>query len=758
MRKQWLVLLMAVLASAILWGCGSSGGSGGSEVTGETSVAGADNVGNCTVCHTFYVHTEFDGIAGVNAASQGIGEAITHDCEDCHGGGQYHHGDGPIPYPDPNGARCATCHDQATLVLASKHNAEDETNVDMIADGHDDGYCQRCHTAEGSYEFKDVIGEKSYIEAAIVDYGEDVVAPAEYEALAHLEDMSQAEDDDYVDDPSNHILHLPACASCHNPLTQEIQQFDTASWDPNQNGESDQLDMCTSCHNYKTADGTTIFGSGSAASGTAAFYHDTAWYRVIATTHYDDPATPDFIEGYVIREDSDNPCFDCHGHELLTNTRYGDDPDELTIHTQWAQSGHAGELLHAVFEAYETIDCEDIDGLGTPSTSLSRGRCDEQTDAVMTAGSDHEQFNHGGWSTSCQRCHTSTGFANFATDPATYDASANDFSHFVSGAQDGDQNEMIYCWACHSNAEQGTLRNPGAITEEYDPAVIVAYPDIEGSNVCMGCHLGRETGEVVKATVDADGIRNFINSHYFAAGGQLFAETGYEYDGQDYRNVSFFEHDIIGTSAAAGTGDNGPCVSCHMSAENSHLFIPVNRDDTTGDITAITASVCIECHDGSHGPAFVAEGGAAAAVTAAAEFMMEEEEGYLAALSALVAALESQGIYYDQANYPYFFTDGTSTTSYTDWAAPYGLADWQDVMGAAFNLNLLAHDPGGYAHNRFYVKALIWDSIDYIYDGTIDGSVVSDIQALETATLLSAADSAAAQTYLGTTRPGTNLR
>jgi len=294
MRKQWLVLLVTVFASVALWGCGS-GGSGGSEVTAPAEVADAENVGNCTICHTLQVHAEIDGVAGVNSDPDALGAAITHDCEACHGGGQFHRGEGPLPFPDPNGERCAECHDQATKFLSSTHNLLDDTNVDMLADGHDTRYCQRCHTAEGARAFVDVVGEKSDIEAAIVAYGDDVVAPARYEAL-------QNEDAD-----GNAILHVATCGACHNPLTKELATADPrwpAAWDPNQNGKADQLDLCTSCHNYKTADGSMIFGSGSVASGTAEFYHDTAWYRLITSTHYDDPATDNRIEGYVIREDS----------------------------------------------------------------------------------------------------------------------------------------------------------------------------------------------------------------------------------------------------------------------------------------------------------------------------------------------------------------------------------------------------------------------------------------------------------------------
>jgi hypothetical protein len=37
-------------------------------------------------------------------------------------------------------------------------------------------------------------------------------------------------------------------------------------------------------------------------------------------------------------------------------------------------------------------------------------------------------------------------------------------------------------------------------------------------------------------------------------------------------------------------------------------------------------------------------------------------------------------------------------------------------MGAAFNLNLLFRDYGGFAHNDLYAKRLIFDSIDWLDD------------------------------------------
>jgi len=229
--------------------------------------------------------------------------------------------------------------------------------------------------------------------------------------------------------------------------------------------------------------------------------------------------------------------------------------------------------------------------------------------------------------------------------------------------------------------------------------------------------------------------KGFENSHYLTAGGQLFAKSGYTYAGRDYTNPVFFAHDKIGSAAAPGTGSNGPCAGCHMTSPNKHKF--TNVSSSGGVITAITSNACATCHTGGF------------ALTPAA--LETEHEEYKAALEGAKAALASKGIHFGEAH-PYFYTapyvPGGSNTGFTNWAGVYGFALWKDTMGAAFNANLLIHDPGGYAHNRFYSKRLIWDSIDFIDDGILNNSVPATL-----ATLLTGQTLTDAQTYLGTVRP-----
>jgi hypothetical protein len=334
--------------------------------------------------------------------------------------------------------------------------------------------------------------------------------------------------------------------------------------------------------------------------------------------------------------------------------------------------------------------------------------------------------------------------ANFLSNPTAYNATGagNSFTHlsgWTNSNKKSPQNELLYCWGCHSNAGTGKLRNPGAVTITYDSGVratTVTYPDIKGSNVCLACHTARETGANIKLDQDADGVLNFINSHYLTAGGTLFSTTGYEYAGRSYANPAFFQHDKIGTASAPGTGSNGPCVGCHMTSPNKHKF--TNVSSSAGAIVKITSTTCVICHTGT---------------SAISETTLNtEEEEYEAALSGLSAALAVKNIFFFKGANPYFFTapyvTGGTNTGYTNWAGPYGFAFYKDVMGAAFNLNLLAHDPGGFAHNRFYAKRLIWDSIDFIDDSVLNNSVPATLIVVLTGQTLTDA-----QSYLGATRP-----
>lgn len=740
---KYSAVIASLLLTAVFAGCGTSNKEGG--------VAGGDvaKVGDtaCFQCHS----ATLDPLTGESIVAQytrSAHYASGEGCESCHGGGAQHNGIGPIPFPKPDAALCATCHDGAEAPLTSATNFADSNHANAYgASEATEAKCNRCHSHEGAVLSNPTgfTGDKS------------IINNTSYQPVLNR-------------DPET--FGNVRCATCHEhggalraAATRDAATGAIVAWDPNKNFKNDQFDLCTSCHTYYKGDGRTLAASGNILAiakpaggfqnvSTASFYHDTAWYRTIATTHYDQPASGTAaaggttIEGYILRTNGKNPCFDCHGHEFKTNTRaLADKPERpTTTYTDWAQSAHAGRLLQVKNAAAQA----------NGGTTKSKA----QVDAVMTAGATDASgvaWTHYDWDKTlkadgtsdrgdCQRCHTSTGASNYLSNPSTYDYKNNDFSHLSGWKKAGTgtattssgQNELLYCWGCHSNAGKGVLRNPGSQTFSFSNGATVTYPDVAGSNVCVACHSGRETGDSIKGST-ADGTNlSFINSHYLAAGGQLFAKTGYTYTGLSYANPSFFKHDQIGTSGAPGTGSNGPCVGCHMTSDNEHLFTNVTKDGS-GVITAITAKVCAACHSGAY------------ALTP--EKLAGEEEEYQAALKALEAALYAKGISYNGSAYPYFYVAGT-TTAYKTWASVWPSANWRDSMGAAFNMNLLSRDPGGYAHNRFYSKRLIWDSIDFMNDGVV-GNVTSMNGVIDSlvGTILDSTTATAAKTYLGDTRP-----
>jgi hypothetical protein len=151
-------------------------------------------------------------------------------------------------------------------------------------------------------------------------------------------------------------------------------------------------------------------------------------------------------------------------------------------------------------------------------------------------------------------------------------------------------------------------------------------------------------------------------------------------------------------NAFTGTGTSGPCIGCHLSSPEKHLYLPVKRGGN-GDITEVTGRICINCHSGDY------------AMTPG--FMNGLKSLLHDSLEALEVQLQNSG-YTFLGGYPYF-----ANRNWTSVADPSG----KNNMGAAFNFNLLEHDPGAYAHNSFYTKRLMYDSIDWLDDNILNDSV-----------------------------------
>jgi len=311
----------------------------------------------------------------------------------------------------------------------------------------------------------------------------------------------------------------------------------------------------------------------------------------------------------------------------------------------------------------------------------------------------------------CVKCHTTTGFIAYSSGRVTT----------AWGSAGDTTREVLACNGCHTDIVSGALRSPVTI----QPYANDSYrnQDAGPSNLCAGCHSGTMSGRSIKALANFDSV--FVSSHYFAASGILFRSGGYEFSGQDYSNKRHFKHDRIGINNYTGygysTGSQGPCIACHMSSSDKHSFLPVTKD-ATGIVTAVTSAICAGCHT------------APADLDAAR--MNSRKTRFSITLLALQKVLENKGITYLADRPPYYYN--SSNTAYTTWGSA-------DTLGAAFNLHLLSHEPGAYAHNMVYAKRLIYDSIDFLDDGVLNSSVSAAVNALAT---LDAAQKTAAIGYL----------
>ncbi len=641
-------------------------------------------------------------------------------CESCHGGGANHYGSGPIPFPRPDFTQCGQCHDKK-FAHNQYHPEGDEILEKYVASPHASSLvnpaifaagttnvqarCSKCHTDEGARRYKNVGGGYAALADALPDF------------LPPLAGATRVQ-----------------CRTCHDPHDPKKLLLAEKTDGSGQRVESAEHRTCTACH--QTAD--AIHGPASAYAwseyqvGQGTFNAS----RVLYDTHFDDAAT-DAIEGYVLDRRSDRACRGCHDVHAA----------DTTINRQWARSGHGGRILEAKEEAAKVV------GNASPVFAAATTK----HDAPAWVYYDFKEVARQG----CQHCHTTTGFRNYADslvaiarargqNPAAdvtalrYDPAKN-----VFGAT-GKQREMLYCYGCHAD-NAGGVRNPGPVTSAYG-TLTIPYPDAGRSNVCVPCHAGRQSGQNV-AIVSNFANQSFVNAHYLAAAGLLYRTIGYEYPGRDYADPPFFRHARIGTTTSAtgsgqavDTGAGGPCVGCHLDGDRpNHRFLPYQFD--AADQPAAVTVVCSKCHAGDHAKTLAT--------------LETSRTRFKDALQLLETQLAKRGLHFYEAH-PYFysapyrtdyvesgtcsdnlpllnwktggttrFTWNTTTRRCVGTIGESGLDNTgAGNLGAAFNFNLLMHEPAAWAHNRYYAKRLVYDSIDWLDDGALNLSVEATVDAL----------------------------
>ena len=680
---------------------------------------------SCRVCHDpLEDGRTIDDYADATGRSDvGIIERPVVGCAGCHGSGEDHFGEGPMEYSNPGPEQCASvCHnDDYPHVdrhsnpagdriyedfVSSAHNSSDNSHV-LFAGGLD-LMCAKCHTDEGARMYRDTSVADLYGQYSDMDYGS-----VECRTCHDAHNPANLLKDD-IDDGSGNILNsaqFATCTACHPE--------DVAS----ENQAYANYNDCSPCHQVQRAlhgvESDFAWGPQGIPpiAGVGNFDGSTVFYD----THYDLNSTT-VIEGYVMNASSPDVCIDCHNVHSVDNE----------INDQWARSGHGGHILDIKERAFLNTSDDDPDVAKTNAYNVING-----TDRYGAQGTDSsDEYYTGAWSFGhydfkttygggCLRCKTATGLKEFMSDPVGFNAY---MTSYVNSTKPGkfftqdDQREVLYCWGCHTSSA-GALRDPldaagvsftNLINGDYaEPSGRMAnVPDAGGSNICMSCHSGRYTGAQIKTDfIDDASVANTsfgdYSPHYLSAGGTLFRVTGYEYHpDSDYDDYSWFTHDRIGIDIS-GTGENGPCVGCHMRSDEGHTFEASIRNATSITNIPTFDQTCSVCH-----------GDEAALITD----MNDLYEGFEEALDVLKTKLEAnEPALSVSTRHPYFVNSGAPGMgeAFIEWPD-------RDTVGAAFNYNLMYHhEEGAYVHNSRYARRLIFDSIDFLEDGLLNGVIAS---------------------------------
>ncbi|MEI6214197.1 MAG: hypothetical protein WCP10_08835 [Desulfuromonadales bacterium] len=495
--------------------------------------------------------------------------------------------------------------------------------------------------------------------------------------------------------------HPDNCNRCHGLYVPKTKGYEIGvSRNPDKDGK------CSKCH--------TRYGG----FGMSEFDGITSNTQIEHFNNITSPANASgSLSGYpasFVSSQNVNSCRNCHNPH--------DTSSQMRQLREWARSGK-GNIYAKPWTQY------DFKTRGTPTPGAS---------PANSYGDD------------CVRCHTTTGFVNFVTSGFKSIAPSDSYGTVYPKISPDKTKETLGCRACHDdgagNAYSYKVRRVPQVTAYYNYSInsrlgatnnkirqIVpkTYPDVSSSNVCVACHVGREVGELIRITSPFTNFSSigFINSHYLTAGATIFRAGGFHfYTSQaKYANKPFYLHDQIGIADKNKTGNDGPCITCHIGQDGEykrHTFLPTDR---TG---SLVAKACVKCHDPATSPSSSAMNGTV---------IEEERAGFNAALAVLAKSLKDKGIVFTDG-YPYFGTSASPLKNWRKFTGGYGsglvpaagnIQAGALTMGAAFNLNMLVHDYGAFAHNRFYVKRLIYDAIDWIQDGVMGNGIEAGVASLK---------------------------
>jgi hypothetical protein len=669
MRRNFVisfVMLSAFLIAALLGGCGSGNKEGGL-VAPTTDLASAIHLGdlNCLQCHNsgkdLTMNNDLDtrtiGVVWQDSLHFGDLNGIqTVHCEDCHGGGQFHWGIGPIANPVPLANVCLQCHGE---------NNSAKAPIDGLTDMQ--SYLATAH-ANGN----------NVPNASFSQFTPPTVSGSPVSFGQHIQECSVCHDSNqrFVYDNLGNLLKpdpasLPmpqvSCASCHDAHQVGL----TANVPPRVDG-STSVDYQIFRKVQVNANGANDANAGT-------------WIRPILFWNNSTMATQVASDGNPVdangkRETTiENLCASCHTQGTYQFS--GTVTHQTNTFGQWQNSGHGtrSDPAWAEFSANPPAYTNPNTGLPYPvGTHFTLYPYDMSL-------SSNKDF-------ACKKCHHGVG--------------SIDYQNNVQGTAAASVlwgDEPATCITCHDPHANGAtttsnIRVPVAMTQYSTSSVKIfgnVFLDttplppndrtqaITGNGViCIFCHQGRESGFTLYKTKLAPGKNpagSFFNPHYLGTAAMLWSVNAYEFAGQSY------------SANIAHQGAN--CPTCHMANPTADNLIG-GHSWNPNVATCNTSS----CHAAAAlGPVAPQTGTASPDVDtyrAAFDTNDYDGDGTLEPIAVeiqnlqtkLINLLAANGIFYNDLIYPYFFSDPTFTTAFTAWnRAPDGPTAYK----AAFNLQFI---------------------------------------------------------------------
>ena len=590
---------------------------------------------------------------------------------------------------------CVACHNDVTV---SKTSVIMPSGLEITGLGSE-SRCMECHQGRES---------KVSVDQAIVDAGVDADTVSEdlgfknihYYAAAATKYGTLAKggyeyDGNSYDAMFAHVDGYKTCQECHNPHTLELKLEECATCHADDemaiesvedlrnirmqgsgvdyDGDEDTDEgIYFEIEGLKEALLATIQGYASEVVGTAIGYSPDAYPYFFNDTNGDGELSEDeaaFDNAYV----SWTPRLLQAAYNYQVSSK---DPGNYA---------HGGKYtIQLLYDSVVSLN----EKLTEPTDMTAMRRID----AGHFAGSE-EAFRHwdaeGAVPGSCAKCHSAGGLPQFLAE------GVNTSQPIANGFQ---------CATCHNDLQEYTLHEVAEVKFPSGAVIDSGAPD---SNLCMSCHMGRESGVSVDKLIgdagpddQAEGLR-FLNPHYFAAGATRWgaeAQGAYQYADKEY--AGFFDH---------GDGEAAQCRDCHST---HRLEVRVNE--------------CAECHEEMEEDGVTVQDIRYNLVDFDGDG--DEEEGLYyevdtlltdlyAAIQAYAADTLGTPLAYDSHAYPYFFmdTNANGVVDPEEAVRENGFAGWTPrLLRAAYNYQWASKDPGSFAHNGEYILQTLYDSIEDI--------------------------------------------